>query len=70
MSRARKPAWRIMTLEEIAASEANEPVPIGCELCQDSYWVLGDSVFVNTAHNYGVEYLGAPCPRCNPDGSL
>lgn len=65
---SKSPTWRRMTAEEVAASDASPPIPVSCETCHDSDYVLGDSIFVNTEHNYGVEYIGAPCPDCNPNG--
>lgn len=53
--------WRVMDPDE----PLGEPVPICCQTCQDTGIVPGESVFVNTAHSYGREYLGAPCPDCD-----
>lgn len=42
-----------------------EPVPISCATCQDTRTIPCDPIFVNTEHNYGVEYRGEePCPDC------
>lgn len=55
-------ALRLLTPEEAARLE---PLPIFCTTCSDTGTIPADPIFVNTAHNYGIEYRSEePCPNC------
>lgn len=55
----------VLTDEEAARLE---PVPIYCAACGDTGTIPADPIFVNTEHNYGIEYRSEePCPVCGVD---
>lgn len=57
-----KLTWRIVPDDE----PLGEGVPINCRFCCDTGTIPDDPIFVNTEHNYGVEYRGEkPCPHCS-----
>lgn len=59
MSRLR---WELVPADEILVER--EPVPY-CTHCGGEGTIPADPIFVNTAHNYGVEYRAEdPCPVC------